>query len=70
MKTKFWLVYKEKPYFDAVAGAEKPVDVNLTLIRRKIMSKTEDFLSKADEQDIVQAIIEAEKTLGRNQSAF
>ena len=25
------------------------------------MSKTEDFLSKADEQDIVQAIIEAEK---------
>ena len=27
------------------------------------MSKTEDFLSKADEQEIVQAIIEAEKTL-------
>ena len=25
------------------------------------MSKTEDFLSKADEQEIVQAIIEAEK---------
>ncbi len=35
------------------------------------MSKTEDFLSKAEEQEIVQAIIEAEKKhFGRNQSAF
>jgi uncharacterized membrane protein len=35
------------------------------------MSKTEDFLSKAEEQDIVQAIVEAEKnTSGEIQSAF